>query len=78
MSDAFMLVHRAPIILLAARNKVPAVYYQSIWAETAVRFPTDPIGWTSFTARRPMSIASSRAKSRRSFPFNCRPNLRCF
>jgi ABC-type uncharacterized transport system substrate-binding protein len=28
----FMLVHRAPTILLAARNNVPAVYYASVFA----------------------------------------------
>ena len=27
MPDAFTVVHRAPIISLAARNNVPAVYY---------------------------------------------------
>jgi putative tryptophan/tyrosine transport system substrate-binding protein len=27
----FMLVHRAPIILLATRNNVPAVFSQSVW-----------------------------------------------
>jgi putative ABC transport system substrate-binding protein len=31
MPDAFMTVHRAPIILLAARNKVPTVYSQSVF-----------------------------------------------
>jgi putative tryptophan/tyrosine transport system substrate-binding protein len=30
--DAFVLVHRAPIILLAARNNVPAVYQNSVFA----------------------------------------------
>ena len=30
--DNFMTVHRAPIILAAARNKVPAVYNQSPFA----------------------------------------------
>jgi putative ABC transport system substrate-binding protein len=29
MGDSFTLAHRAPIILAAARNNVPAVYYQS-------------------------------------------------
>jgi putative tryptophan/tyrosine transport system substrate-binding protein len=29
MADAFTTVHRAPIILVAARNNVPAVYYFS-------------------------------------------------
>ena len=41
MPDAFTLAHRAPIILAAARNNVPAVYTASVF-ETAVCFPTDP------------------------------------
>jgi putative ABC transport system substrate-binding protein len=32
MPDTFMAVHRVPIILAAARNNVPAVYYQSGYA----------------------------------------------
>jgi putative ABC transport system substrate-binding protein len=32
MPDVFMVVHRVPIILAAARNKVPAVYSQSAFA----------------------------------------------
>jgi len=32
MADAFMAVHRAPIILAAARNNVPAVYTFSFFA----------------------------------------------
>jgi putative ABC transport system substrate-binding protein len=32
MPDAFTLVHRASIILLAARNNVPAVYYEAFFA----------------------------------------------
>jgi putative ABC transport system substrate-binding protein len=32
MADGFMLVHRAPIILLAAQNNVPAVYSLSVFA----------------------------------------------
>jgi putative tryptophan/tyrosine transport system substrate-binding protein len=32
MPDTFMVVHRAPIILAAARNNVPAVYEQSVYA----------------------------------------------
>jgi putative ABC transport system substrate-binding protein len=31
MPDAFMFSHRAPTILTAARNNVPAVYWQSIF-----------------------------------------------
>ena len=30
--DLFVLLHRAPIILAAARNNVPAVYNQSVFA----------------------------------------------
>ena len=32
MPDGFMLTHRAPIILAAARNNVPAVYQNSLFA----------------------------------------------
>jgi putative ABC transport system substrate-binding protein len=32
MPDSFMITHRAPIILAAARNKLPAVYSQSDFA----------------------------------------------
>ena len=32
MPDAFMITHRAPIILAAARNNVPAVYRLSVFA----------------------------------------------
>jgi putative ABC transport system substrate-binding protein len=32
MPDAFTFVHRAPIILAAARNNLPAVYYFSVFA----------------------------------------------
>jgi putative tryptophan/tyrosine transport system substrate-binding protein len=33
MPDAFTFVHRAPIILVAARNNVPAVYFQSAFTK---------------------------------------------
>jgi putative tryptophan/tyrosine transport system substrate-binding protein len=32
MPDAFLVAHRAPIISAAARNNVPAVYWQSVFA----------------------------------------------
>ena len=72
----FVLVHRAPIISLAARNNVPAVYRNLSLSETAVCFPTDQTSQTYFVAPRPMSIAFSVAQSRRTCPFNCRSNLR--
>jgi putative ABC transport system substrate-binding protein len=33
LAGAFMLTHRARVILAAARNNVPAVYYQSAFAK---------------------------------------------
>jgi putative tryptophan/tyrosine transport system substrate-binding protein len=33
MPGSFMVVHRAPIILLAARNRIPAVYFLSIFSK---------------------------------------------
>jgi putative ABC transport system substrate-binding protein len=44
--------------------------------ETAVCFLMDLIEAISFAAQHPTSIAFSVAQSRRSFPSNCRPNLR--
>jgi putative ABC transport system substrate-binding protein len=32
MPDNFSIVHRPPMILLAARNKIPAVYWNSVYA----------------------------------------------
>jgi putative ABC transport system substrate-binding protein len=32
MPDTFMILHRAPIILAAARNNVPAVFWESDFA----------------------------------------------
>jgi putative tryptophan/tyrosine transport system substrate-binding protein len=32
MPDSFVLVHRAPIISLATRNNVPAVYFETVFA----------------------------------------------
>jgi putative ABC transport system substrate-binding protein len=43
--DAFMSAHRAPIILAAARNNVPAVYYQSLFARDGglLSYGADPV-----------------------------------
>src|SRR6516225_4059569 len=45
MPDIFTLVHRAPIILAAARNNVPAVYTSSYWARDGglLSYGTDPV-----------------------------------
>jgi putative ABC transport system substrate-binding protein len=44
-SDAFTFVHRAPIILAAARNNVPAVYSQSYFAQDGglLSYGVDPV-----------------------------------
>jgi putative ABC transport system substrate-binding protein len=42
MADAFTNFHRAPIILAAARNNVPAVYWHLSSPETAACSPTVP------------------------------------
>jgi putative ABC transport system substrate-binding protein len=45
MSDPFTSVHRAPIILAAARNNVPAVYYLSAFARDGglLSYGVDPV-----------------------------------
>src|SRR5262249_13357902 len=45
MPDAFMNVHRAPIILAAARNNVPAVYSRSFFATDGglLSYGADPV-----------------------------------
>jgi putative ABC transport system substrate-binding protein len=45
MADIFMSVHRAPIIMAAARNNVPAVYGQSYFARDGglLSYGVDPV-----------------------------------
>jgi hypothetical protein len=45
MPDLFTLAHRAPIILAAARNNVPAVYSLSLFARDGglLSYGTDPV-----------------------------------
>src|SRR6516162_3860024 len=45
MADIFMSVHRAPIIMAAARNNVPAVYGQSYFAKDGglLSYGVDPV-----------------------------------
>jgi putative ABC transport system substrate-binding protein len=45
MPDTFLVVHRAPIILAAARNNVPAVYPNSIQARDGglLSYGPDPV-----------------------------------
>ena len=68
MPDAFMTTHRAEITSLAARYRLPAVYPYRLSLKLAAYCPTEMTSAIIFGARRPMPIASSRAKSRASFP----------
>jgi putative ABC transport system substrate-binding protein len=45
MPDVFMFAHRAPVILATARNSVPAVYSQSVFAKDGglLSYGADPI-----------------------------------
>jgi putative tryptophan/tyrosine transport system substrate-binding protein len=45
MPDAFMLIHRAKTILLAARNSVPAVYHYNVYARDGglLGYGPDPV-----------------------------------
>jgi putative ABC transport system substrate-binding protein len=45
MPDVFMVTHRAPIISAAARNNVPAVYSQSVFAKNGglLSYGVDPV-----------------------------------
>jgi putative ABC transport system substrate-binding protein len=45
MPDLFMTAHRAPMILAAARNNVPVVYYQSTFARDGglLSYGPDPV-----------------------------------
>jgi putative ABC transport system substrate-binding protein len=45
MPEAFTLAHRAPIILTAARNNVPAVYSTSDWVRDGglLSYGADPV-----------------------------------
>jgi putative ABC transport system substrate-binding protein len=44
--DVFTTAHRAPIILAAARNKIPAVYWESFFARDGglLSYGTDSVG----------------------------------
>ena len=76
MPDAFTHNHRVPIISLAARNNVPAIYQDPYLSETAVCFPMEQTYPRSIIAPLIMWIAFSAAQSRRTCRFNCRSAFR--
>src|SRR4029077_4687097 len=76
MRDGFTLVHRAPIILQTARNKVPAVYWNSIMARDGGLLSYGPDTGDIFRRAALSLIASSVVQSRPSYRFSCRPNFK--
>ena len=67
MPDGFTTAHRAEITSLAARYRLPAVYPFRFFAELGGLLSYGNDRSIIFGARRPMPIASSRARSRASF-----------
>jgi putative ABC transport system substrate-binding protein len=74
MPDIFMFAHRAPIILAAARNQVPAVYWLSDFARDGGLLSYGPD--VSTVAPPPMSIAFCAAKSQAICRCSFRPSSR--
>jgi putative ABC transport system substrate-binding protein len=58
VSEAFTLTHRAPIISAAARNNVPTIYWQSVFARDGglLSYGIDQLAWIS-TARNSANVA---------------------
>ena len=71
LGDAFTGAHRAPTILAAARNNVPAVYYQAVFARDGGLLSYGPNRVDNW--RRVVFCA---VRSRRICPFSCRQNSR--
>ena len=73
--DVFTVGHRAEIISLAARFRVPAIYWSRSFAEIGGLISYGPfISSMSTGVRRRMPIASSRAQNQVSFPFRRPPS----
>jgi putative tryptophan/tyrosine transport system substrate-binding protein len=74
MPDGFLQVHSEPIISLAARSNVPAVYGNATFVRDGGLLSYGPDFVDQFRRAAPYLIAFSAAKSRRTFRFNCRSN----
>ena len=72
--DAFTLSHRAEITSLAARFRVPAVYWSRSSAELGGLISYGPYMSMSFGVPRRMLIVSSKARSRPIYRSNRQPN----
>jgi putative tryptophan/tyrosine transport system substrate-binding protein len=73
--SALTVIHRDHIIALAARYKLPAVYYEDFFVAAGGLICTGRTTSTSSVALRAMSIASSRARSRPTCRCRRRPNI---
>jgi putative ABC transport system substrate-binding protein len=62
MPGAFVVVHRAPIVLAAARNKYRRSIINLSLPETAACSPTKSTTYTTFVAPHPMPIAFYAAR----------------
>ena len=74
--SALAVVHRDLIISLAAKHKLPAVYFADHMVRGGGLHPMGPIWSTSIGKRQVMWIASSRAKSRRTCRFRRPPSTK--
>jgi putative ABC transport system substrate-binding protein len=72
--SALSAVHHELIVSLAARHKLPAVYFNRFFVPMVGSSPTAPIWSTSTGARPAMSIASSKARSQLIFRCRRRPS----
>ena len=71
--SALTVIHRNLIIDVAARHKLPAVYYESSFAHAGGLISYGLISWISIAAQPATSIASSRARNRQTY--RCRLRL---
>ena len=76
LPEAFTIAHRAPIILAAARNNVPAVYGLSAYARDGglLSYGADLVA--SFVVPPPMSIAFCATRRRAISRCSFRPSSR--
>ena len=73
-TGASATLHRDLIITLAARHKLPAVYYERFFVAAGGLVSYGPITSTSTGARRATSTASSKAKRRPIFQYRRLPS----
>ena len=73
-ASGLAVVHRDLIVTLAARHKLPAVYFERYFVTGGGLISYGPILSTSIGARPAMSIVSSRARSRPIFRCRRRPS----